>query len=292
MDAALPQATQSARSAGGATVSPSWRAAMRQKGTPSKADKPDEPRKSSASGEPGVANAAGASHLGVYRSPAQAPLIAKDLFTTAARLSRPGLASAILIAAPSGNLGLLPLYDALFGSARDKGYRALLAAITPTQLEELRHGMREVEQGMARAGGAARYLKQIGPARAQSKMAALVCALARAYGLAIIPVDSPPEGGSEGADRAMAETVRQQIDGGRNLLVLAGLKQILPLQGILLRGPGKGGHGINAVSASFASSFDPEAAQHGPAPSSKSGPACGRVNFYRLAGEMKDWIPS
>jgi hypothetical protein len=152
--------------------------------------------------------------------------------------------------------------------------------------------MREVEQGMARAGGAARYLKQIGPARAQSKMAALVCALARAYGLAIVPVGSPPEGGSEGADRAMAETVRQQIDGGRNLLVLTGLKQILPLQGILLRGPGKGGHGINAVAASFASTFGPEAAQHGSRPSSKSGPSCGRVNFYRMTGEMRDWMPS
>jgi hypothetical protein len=291
MDGALPRATQSARSAGGATA-PSWRAAMRQKETPSKRDKPDEPRKPSASGESGGTIAAGASHLGVYRSLAQAPLIAKDLFTTAARLSRPGLASAILIAAPSGNLGLLPLYDALFGGARDKGYRALLAAITPAQLEELRHGMREVEQGMARAGGAARYLKQIGPARAQSKMAALVCALARAYGLAIVPVDSPPESGSEGADRAMAETVRQQIDGGRNLLVLTGLNQILPLQGILLRGPGKGGHGINAVSASFATTFGPGAAQHGPAPSAKSGLACGRVNFYRMAGEMKDWMPS
>jgi hypothetical protein len=262
---------------------------MRQKTTPSKAD---ESRKPSTSQVSEGATAKGASRLPVYRSPTQAPLIAKDLFATTARLSRPGLASAILIAAPSGNLGLLPLYDALFGSARGKGYRALLAAITPTQLEELRHGMREVEQGMARAGGAARYLKQIGPARAQSKMAALICALARAYGLAIIPVDSPPGDGSEGADRAMAETVRQQIDGGRNLLVLAGLTQILPLQGVLLRGPGKGGHGINAVSASFASTFGPEAAQHGSAPSSKAGPVCGRVNFYRMTGEMRDWMPS
>jgi hypothetical protein len=295
MDAALPQATQSARasrSANGDTASPSWRAAMRQKTTLSKTEKSDEPRKLSTSQEPDGAAALGASRLPAYRSPTQAPQIAKDLFATTARLSRPGLASAILIAAPNGNLGLLPLYDALFGGARDRGYRALLAAITPPQLEELRHGMREVEQGMARAGGAARYLKQLGPARAQLKMAALICALARAYGLAIIPVDSPPEGGSEAADRAMAETVRQQIEGGRNLLVLTSLTQILPLQGILLRGPGKGAQGINTVSASFANSFGPEAAQHGSAPSPKSGPACGRVNFYRMTGEMRDWMPS
>jgi hypothetical protein len=222
-----------------------------------------------------------------YRSPAQAPQIVKDLFAAVARLARPGFGSALIIGAPQRVAGLLPVYDALFGIARRNGFRTVLARLAPLEIQVLRNDMRDAEQGIARTGSAAAYLKLLGPERAAAQIAALAFLLAKANGLSI----ATAEPADEASEPAMTPEIRRASAGGRNLLVLCPVAQVLSLQDSLLKGSGKGSIPVNAVSCSFAESFAAEVASYARVPTAKPGLA-GRFNFHRLGKPMLHWMPS
>jgi hypothetical protein len=203
-----------------------WRTARRAgAATPQRAVETDAPVATGTSPQAVVPN---------YRSPVQAPQIIQEVYAAAVRLARPGFGSALIIGAPQRVVGMLPVYDALFGSARQNGFRTLLARLTPLEIQVLRNDMREAEQGIARAGSAAAYLKLLGPEHAAAQIAALSFLLAKANGLAIVTAEPP----AEASEPAMTQEIRRASAGGRNLLVLCPVAQLLPLQDGLLKGSG------------------------------------------------------
>jgi hypothetical protein len=227
--------------------------------------------------------------LPVLEKPGDAETAARELFSAARHHATPHSRAAIMVGESHDIKGMLPIYQALFKSAKPNGYETFLMELDPDAGKVLTGFLPKLEKTISKSGGLGAYMRSLPDEDIWGAIPLLTAREALRHGLKLDFIDHDTADDIETRNKTMVRGIRKHIDAGENVFVFNGALHVPDMQRSLLQ-KAPGHRTVNPVSAQFFYRFS-DSVKRGSIENFRKSPVPpGRAQLVRISDQMKDYI--